>query len=287
MKFRFIFLSIALLYLANRGHCQDEKKLDIDRLVHRMTEESGGDSAIAAIKTHVSKYISKKIDSVGQVEEITPFTVTFKRPNKIRFDVFNMHDSLIFSLLTNGEDSWAYVPDEGIIPTHPRNTEELISWAEHWMDEWRIYKDIDLKIEYVNDVIIGDIPCYKMRITDRFGIESYWYVNRNTYLMARITYPEIDIFTGENLGMRNHDFTEFYYVGVVFPTKEIESFGTKRQIHEMVKWTMNHPLNDSIFEADQTDIQATSEYLRQLAESGAYVKPSQAQQPLKAGQTSY
>ena len=274
MKLRFVFLSIALLYSASRGHCQNQKEFDVDRLVHKMTEVSGGDSAIAAINTHTSKFVITPL-RMEDTKEIV--FVTYKRPDKIRFDEFNADGSLIYSQFTDGKEAWVYRPGEGVMPIHQKKTEELISWAEHWIDEWRIYQEIGLNIEYVDDVKIGERACYKMRITDKFGIESYWFVDSNTHLMARIVHSIIEPFSGELTGSVVEDFVEYHDVGVIFPTKLMDNSST----HEMTQWVMNHTLSDSLFDMTQTNVVANGQYLQRVAEEGAYVKPSKLHQSLK------
>ena len=268
MKLRFLFLMAGLLYLISnqKSYSQDRENFDFDGLVNKMTEVSGGDSAIAAIKTHVAKFVVSPLQ-IGGAEEI--FFATYKRPDKIRFDVFNAADSLIYSQFTDGKKGWIYLPDTGVVLAHQEKTEELISWAEHWIDEWRTYRDIDLDIKYLGNVKLGERECYKMLVTDRFKTESYWYVDSKTYLMARIVHSIVEPFLGKVNGSVVEDFVEYHDVGVIFPTKLISSSSTQ----EMTQWTMNNVLNDSIFSIRQTDVVANSRYLRQMAEKGVYVKP--------------
>ncbi|MCA4900415.1 MAG: hypothetical protein IM631_05495 [Cytophagales bacterium] len=270
MKANLVYVLVALAMLS----CGKEKveQVDIDQLVRRMTEASGGDSVIASIQTHVAKYTSE-----CEVEKTTS-TVTFKRPNKIRIDVFDMTNTLIFATATNGKEAWEYVPMQGVSTPHKIKTAELISLAEHWIDEWRLYKRIGLKIKHLDDIELSNHrKCYKMQITDRFGIESFYYVNKETYLMARIDYPVIDGVTGSFNGVSIHDFKAYGDIDVLFPIKEIED---ENKIIQLMKFVNNTDLHDSIFEVNRVNIPATSRYLQQIAENGRVVNelPHLAQQ---------
>ncbi|ELR72274.1 hypothetical protein C900_01689 [Fulvivirga imtechensis AK7] len=260
---KFLFISLIIFLLVSTCDYRHKGSFDVDNLVKKMTEGSGGDSAIASIKTHVSKYVRA---SNSEVQEIS--VVTFKRPAKIRFDIFDNNNVLLFTIATNGGEGWVYLPNKGVFPAHQKKTNEMISWAEHWIDEWRKYKDIDLRIEYQGDVHIETRPCHKFKVIDRFGIESFWYVDKDTYLMARLDYPNIDEFTGESQGRIVNDLIGFSNIGIIFPTKEVSSDGTN---NNMINWTNNVSLNDSIFELPSINVSSTGEYLHRIAKAGMTV----------------
>jgi len=244
--------------------------LNVDSLVRKMTEASGGDSAIGAIRTHVSEYESIGKKGTDFEEVYYRSTITFKRPSMFRMDIFDKQDSLTYSAATNGEEGWEYFPKEGARPIHKMKTAELVSWAEHWIDEWRIYKEIELDVKYVGEVAIRDtLPCYKMFIKDRFGIESYWYVDKKNLYMARIEYPVFDSQSGRKEGHNVRDFVEYKDVDVMFPTQEVMD---GKITHTMHRWRTNAELSDTVFMLNAVNVPASSRFLRALTQNGGALR---------------
>jgi len=170
------------------------KKPTLEDVIKQQVQTQGGAAALAAIVDQVSKWDSKATYSVGDsMASVTAeMTITYKRPNQIKFETFNSDGSLASATIFDGAKGWQYTIEQGLREMTPPETEETIAMAEGWIDGFHDYTAKGMTLALLPDSTLEGELYRVVRATDRFGNVSTNYCDAQTGLVERSEFAYTD-----------------------------------------------------------------------------------------------
>ncbi len=173
-----VLLCFAVGFLVS---CQ--KQTTADDVVNMMTEASGGTEALAALTDAV---ITGEITTV-EGPMTMPVTVTAKRPNKIRIDLY-AEGSIVESMCYDGTTGW--VIEMGQRQDMPEaQLQEFESLATTWIDGYLNYQDKGFTLELLADEVVDEQNYMVLQVTDKYGnfpdSMKKCYINPDTHFIER------------------------------------------------------------------------------------------------------
>jgi outer membrane lipoprotein-sorting protein len=173
------------------------KKTTVDDLVNKMTQAQGGVEALAAIQDQVSTWDSKAM--VPQGEEMVPMQsemiITYKRPNKIKFEGKTPDGMVVWATVFDGTNGWQYMAGMGVREMTPDEINETVAMAETWIDGWHNYAEKGLKLAMGADTTMNGMTYHVIEATDKFGNVSTNYCNAQTGMVERMEAAMTDAMT--------------------------------------------------------------------------------------------
>ncbi len=186
----FLLCSSVILLLMACG-----KEATVDELVTMIADASGGAETLQSIQDQVSTWdFNMKMmppgakegeeEMTGEMPETMPMKITFKRPNKIRFDVFGPEGTPVHTSCFDGSTGWesqmGYVQD-----MNEAQIQEHESMASTWVDGFLNYKDKGFTLEKLPTEIVEDQKYIVLQSTDKYGNAQKYYINPQTHLIER------------------------------------------------------------------------------------------------------
>jgi outer membrane lipoprotein-sorting protein len=183
-------LSTALMFMA----CA--QKPTVDDVVNKMVQTQGGAQALAAINDQVSTWDSKLFISQGDstIAQTGEMTITYKRPNKVKFEVKAPDGTVGYATVFDGTSGWIAVQGQ-VMDMNPEEIQENTMMAETWIDGWHNYSAKGLKLALLADTTMSGKTYHVVQATDRFGNVSKNYCDAATGLIERAEAKIIDMMT--------------------------------------------------------------------------------------------
>lgn len=156
-------------------------------VVQKQVQTQGGATALAAITDQITKWDTKSTSAAGDsmVTMTAEMVITYKRPNKIKFETMNPDGSSAFVTVFDGAQGWQYMMGQGIREMTQAEIDETIATAEGWIDGFHDYVAKGMKLELLADSTWEGKLYNVLRATDRFNNVSINYCDIQTGLVER------------------------------------------------------------------------------------------------------
>ena len=179
------FFWLALPLCALLAACA-QKPPTVDDVVNQAVKTQGGAAALAAITDQVSTWEAKSTFPMGDsmVTWVGEMTITYKRPNKIKFESKNPDGTLAFASVFDGTKGWQYMMGE-VREMAPAEVEETAPMAETWIDGWHDYAQKGLKLMLHADTTMNGETYHVVHATDKYNNVSMNYCDMQTGLVER------------------------------------------------------------------------------------------------------
>jgi outer membrane lipoprotein-sorting protein len=174
---------IALLLCCGVGFLMScQQQTTVDDVVNMMTEANGGAEALAALTDAV--IIGEMTVHVSEGPMTLPTTMTAKRPNKIRMDVYGPEGSIVRSYGYDGTAGW--IMEDGqrkdMLEAQLKGFESM---ATTWFDGYLNYQDKGFTLELLADEVVDEQNYRVLQVTDKHGNVKKCYINPETHLIER------------------------------------------------------------------------------------------------------
>jgi len=174
--FRSTVLAVVALVAAAPSHAQT-----VDQITKRHIQALGGAEALKAIKS--LRITAKMVMGPGME---MPMTVEIKKPGKARVEMTAMGQPIITVL--NGKDSWMVNPMMGSSEPTPMPA-DMISKTEDQASQFEgplvNYKERGCTLDLVGKEKQEGGDAYKLKLVDKGGQESFYFVDADSYLISR------------------------------------------------------------------------------------------------------
>lgn len=93
-----------------------------------------------------------------------------------------------YSILTNTE-GWSYMPFQGQTKPEPMTADDVKKAQDGLsiQNDFITYKELNKKLEYVGKDDVDGTECFKMKMTDKEGTESTYYIDPSNYYVIKET----------------------------------------------------------------------------------------------------
>ena len=182
---------IALLLCCGVGFLMScRQQTTADDVVNMMTEASGGAEALAALTDQVSTWeMTMYMMPPGVPEGVEgpmtlPMTMTAKRPNKIRVDVYEPEGSIVHSECYDGTTGWIMDMGQRKDMTEAQ-LQEIESSATTFFDGYLNYQDKGFTLELLADEVVDEQNYMVLQVTDKHDNVQKLYINPETHFIER------------------------------------------------------------------------------------------------------
>ncbi len=175
------------------------KQATVDDVVQMITQASGGAEKLQSINDQVSTWDftmhmmppmpeSAMAEGGEEMGEMTghpmPMTITYKRPNKIRFDTMGPDGSVVWSSCYDGAKGWemAMGHQKEFSEAQLQETETM---AAAWMDGFLNYQEKGLTLALLPNEIVDGKKYMVLQSTDKHGNVQKYYIDETTHLIER------------------------------------------------------------------------------------------------------
>jgi outer membrane lipoprotein-sorting protein len=240
----------ALLLLA--GITASAAAMDADELIAKNVAATGGLKKIQSIETvkATGKFLTQGMEF--------PFTLTQKRPHKLRIDADIQGLSLIQAY--DGETGWSINPMTGSQDPQPMGDIELKSFKlQADMDGPHVdYAAKGYSVEYIGEDEVEGTPVHQLRLDTHLGIVMDYFIDKDHFLTikqtSKVTVDDNEIEIDTYLS----DFQEIN--GVVVPM----AIDTRRgdvSMNQIMIETLDHgvAVDDAIFTMPEKETVETAE----------------------------
>lgn len=171
-----------------------------DDVVNKMVQSLGGAEKVASIQDQVSTWDYNMTMKMGDssIAETGAMTITYKRPNKIKFEMKNPNGEVGSLSVFDGTNGWIYMigpASPSWRDMSPPEIQETTSLAETWVDGWHGYAAKGFKLAMLSDTTMDGKSYHRLQATDRFGNVSMNYCDTQTGLCARMEANITDMMT--------------------------------------------------------------------------------------------
>ena len=148
-----------------------------------------------------------------------------------------------FSIITKTE-GWVFMPFQGHTKPEAMTADDLRNSQDdlNLRDEFITYKELGKKIEYVGKDDIDGLECHKVKMVDKNGQETTYYIDTESYYVIR----QVDKVKANGKEMENTtSFSNFEKLpeGIVYPMAISSGWGSM----DVVKLEINPKFDDSLF----------------------------------------
>jgi outer membrane lipoprotein-sorting protein len=241
---------IALLLSCGVGFlisCQQQTT--VDDVVNMMTEANGGAEALAAVTDQV--ITGEMTIHSAEGTPTLPVTMTAKRPDKIRWDLYDPEGSIIYSMCYDGITGWGMEMGQRIDVTGAR-LQEIEGSAITFLDGFLNYQDKGYILELLADEVVDDQNYTVLRVTDKYDNVLKYYINPETHFQERTSGNMVnDAGEWESMLMTFKDYT--MVDGITFPHHMTHYNATGEMVWEMTVKEVKHNtgVDDAIFTAEE------------------------------------
>jgi glucose/arabinose dehydrogenase/outer membrane lipoprotein-sorting protein len=144
-----------------------------------MTEANGGAEALAGMTDQV---MSLEM-TLHSIEGTLPMTITAKRPNKIRWDIYGP-EGMVFSRCYDGTTGWSMENGQRKDLIGPQ-LEEIESMAATFLDGFLNYQDKGFTLALLADEVVDEQNYIVLQVTDKYDNVQKHYINHETYFIER------------------------------------------------------------------------------------------------------
>ena len=225
-------LSIAILSLVSTAVFSQ----NIDEIVKKHIEAIGGKDNWAKLK---SMKMEMKMKANGADILVTIFQVD-KKAMRQNIALMGMEG---YSILTNTE-GWTYMPFQGQTKPEPMTADDVKKAQDglNLQSDFLTYKELGKKLEFLGKDDVDGTECLKVKMTDKDGIESTYYIDpSNYYVIKETTKMMVNGKEMENsTSYGNYKKTD---IGIVYPYSVMGGWGDS----EVIALTMNPKIEDALF----------------------------------------
>lgn len=170
----------------------------VDSIVSKMTEAQGGAEALAAIEDQVSTWESNAVVPMGDstVTMAGEMTITFKRPNKLKFESKMPDGTLMYASVFDGTAGWMSMGGQ-VREMTEAEIQENAALADIWIDGWHNYAEKGMKVELLPDSTIDGKTYHVIQATDKYGNASLNFCNPENSMVEKMAGEGTDPMTME------------------------------------------------------------------------------------------
>ncbi len=169
-----------------------QKQATVDDVVNMMTEARGGAEALAAltdqvITCEITMYVMPPGTPEGVEGPMTlPMTMTAKRPNKMRMDIYGPDGSIVHSECYDGTTGWTMDMGKRTDMTEAQ-LQQNESWAVTFFDGYLNYQDKGFTLELLADEVVDEQNYMVLQVTDKHDNVQKCYINPETHFIERVS----------------------------------------------------------------------------------------------------
>ena len=233
-----------------------QQQTTVDDVVNMMTEASGGAEALAALTDQVSTWeMTMYVMPPGVPEGVEgpmtlPTTMTAKRPNKMRMDVYGPEGNIVHSECYDGTTGWSMDMGQRTDMTEAQ-LQQNESMAATSFDGYLNYQDKGFTLELLGDEVVDEQNYIVLQVTDKHDNVQKLYINPETYLQERMSGNMVN-FAGEwePLVMTFKDYKMID--GIAIPSHVAQHNATGEKIFELTLKEVKHNtgVDDAVFLAE-------------------------------------
>jgi len=170
-------LGLAVLSLASISAFSQ----NLEEIVKKHIEAIGGKENWAKVKSMKSEMSMK---ANGAEIKITFYQID-KKAMRQNIALMGMEG---YSILTNTE-GWSYMPFQGQTKPEPMTADDVKKGQDqlNLLDEFITYKEMGKKLEYLGKDDVDGTECFKLKMTDKEGIETTYYIDPSNYYTIKQT----------------------------------------------------------------------------------------------------
>jgi outer membrane lipoprotein-sorting protein len=174
------------------------QKMTVDDIVSEMTAAQGGAEALAAIEDQVSTWESTTMVPMGDssMTMTGEMIITFKRPNKIKFESKMPDGTLMYASTFDGTTGWMAMMGQTREMTEAE-IQESATMAATWIDGWLNYADKGMTLELLPDSTIDGKTYHVVQTTDKYGNTGLNFCNPENNMVERLVQEGTDPMTME------------------------------------------------------------------------------------------
>lgn len=153
----------------------------VDEIVKKHIDAIGGKDNWAKVK---SMKTEMKMKANGADILVTIYQVD-KKAMRQNIALMGMEG---YSILTNTE-GWSYMPFQGQTKPEPMTADDVKKAQDGLsiQNDFITYKELNKKLEYVGKDDVDGTECFKLKMTDKEGIESTYYIDPSNYYVIKET----------------------------------------------------------------------------------------------------
>ncbi|MFQ5632054.1 MAG: outer membrane lipoprotein carrier protein LolA [bacterium] len=189
-------LAIAFVFFASATIIACSQQVTVDEIVAEMTAAQGGAGALAAIEDQVSTWESTSIMPMGDstMTMTGEMIITFKRPNKIKFESKMPDGSVMFASGFDGTTGWMTMMGQ-TREMNEAEIQETATLADTWIDGWHNYSEKGMKLAMLPDSTIDGNTYHVVQATDKYGSVSLNFCNPESHMVERLAQEGTDPMT--------------------------------------------------------------------------------------------
>ena len=166
------------------------KQTTVDDVVNKIVQSNGGAEKMASIHDQVSTWDSKAMVMMGDSSMTMSgvMTITYKRPNKIKFETKDSNGHVGYLTVFDGTNGWIFMmgpTGPSLRDMSPAEIQETTILAETWLDGWHGHAAKGFKLAMMGDTTMNGKAYHRLQVTDRFGNVSMNYCDAQTGLCQR------------------------------------------------------------------------------------------------------
>lgn len=162
------------------------QKPAVESIIDKMVAAQGGAAALQAINDQVSVWDSKSVVPAGDsmMTVASEMVITFKRPNKIKFESKMPDGRIMYASVFDGTNGWVSIAGQvrEMVETELQENEIL---ALTWIDGWLDFANRGFEVELLADSTIDGKTYHVLQTTDKYGVTTIAFINPATYFIER------------------------------------------------------------------------------------------------------
>jgi hypothetical protein len=209
---------------------------NLDEIVKKHIEAIGGKDNWSKVK---SMKTEMKMKANGADILVTIYQVD-KKAMRQNIALMGMEG---YSILTNTE-GWSYMPFQGQTKPEPMTADNVKKAQDglNLQSDFLTYKELNKKLEFLGKDDVDGTECFKIKMTDKDGIESTYFIDPSNYFVIKeTTKMTINGKEMENsTGYGNYKKTD---EGIVYPYSIIGVWGDT----EVTALSINPKIDEALF----------------------------------------
>lgn len=207
-----------------------------DEIVKKHIDAIGGKDNWAKVKSMKTEMSMK---ANGAEIKVTIYQVD-KKAMRQNIALMGMEG---YSILTNTE-GWSYMPFQGQTKPEPMTADDVKKAQDglNLQSDFITYKELGKKLDFIGKDDVDGTECLKLKMTDKDGIESTYYIDpSNYYIIKETTKMVVNGKEMENsTTFGNYKKTD---IGIVYPYSIIGGWGET----EVTALTVNPKIDEALF----------------------------------------
>lgn len=207
-----------------------------DEIVKKHIEAIGGKDNWAKVKTMKTEMTMK---ANGAEIKVTLFQVD-KKAMRQNIALMGMEG---YSILTNTE-GWSYMPFQGQTKPEPMTADDVKKAQDglNLQNEFITYKELGKKLEFIGKDDVDGTECFKLKMTDKEGIESTFFIDPSNYYVIKET-KKMTINGKEMENSTSYGNYKKTEIGIVYPYSIIGGWGES----EVTSLSINPTIDETLF----------------------------------------